>query len=78
MDCRRCHDAPAMKHTDLCGICEIIEARENGEAFRHGVQGDDLIPKHFNIGIGEWVEGREGHKQAMERKIREGVISDYE
>ncbi|GAG12777.1 unnamed protein product [marine sediment metagenome] len=73
MDCRRCTDAEAMKHTDLCGICEIIEAKG-----KFGVQTASLIPSHFNIGIGEYVEDRDDHKRKMERKIREGVISDYE
>ena len=27
MKCLRCKDAKALKHSDMCGICEIIDAK---------------------------------------------------
>lgn len=72
MICRNCHDAKAMKHSDLCGICDILD---------HGTMLCDRpasVPAHFNISLGEQIEDRSHLKKVRERKKREGVISAWD
>ena len=72
MICCRCHDATAMKHKDVCGIFEVVEA---------GTMMADrpaAVPAHFNISLGEQIEDRTHLRKVRERKKREGIISAWD
>ena len=62
MKCSRCKEGRAKKGTGLCGICEIVTSGEFP-----GVDHSALVPRHFNVGIGEWIED----KAHLKRRLRE-------
>ena len=70
MKCSRCRTAPAMKHSDLCGICEIVTSPVK----RFGVQTSSLVPKHWNAGLGEDIEDYDHLKRRRKELVREGVL----
>lgn len=75
MRCKRCKDAKALKHSDLCGICEIITAPKEE---RVGAQTDELVPKHFNIGLGVEIEGYDHLKKVRRKMKAEGIIDSWD
>jgi len=73
MKCIRCKDAKAMKHSEMCGCCDIIEA-----GMFPGAQTASLVPKHFNAGLGVEIEDYD-HLKKVRRKMKdEGVIESWE
>jgi len=70
MKCSRCKDAKAMKRSDLCGICDILTAPTK----RFGVQTASLVPKHFNQGLGEYIDDYDHLKKRRKQLVREGVL----
>lgn len=72
MKCVRCKKAEALKHKDLCGICEIVEA----QAFMSELPA--AVPSHFNQGLGEYIEDRDHLKKRRKELAEEGVISAWD
>jgi hypothetical protein len=73
MKCVRCNDAKAMKHSDLCGICDCVVAGRVG-----GVQTASLVPKHFNQGLGVEIEDYDHLKRVRKKLKDDGVIDAWE
>ena len=59
MKCTVCRSAPALKHKDICGVCEILAAR----TMQTELPG--AVPSHFNYGLGCYVEGRDHLKKLL-------------
>ena len=74
--CKRCKEAPAMKHTDVCGICEVLavpqEQRSRVNLF--GAQTNDLVPSHFNMGLGKQIDGYDDLKKQVKIAHQRGTI----
>jgi hypothetical protein len=69
--CVHCEDAPALKHSDLCGICEILEA---------GTMNTELpgaVPAHWNAALGKDIEDRDHLKREAEEAVRTGLVDDW-
>lgn len=76
MKCVICKTAKAMKHTDVCGICEIVASEELKIPF--GAQTNDLVPAHFNMGLGKEIEGYDHLKKERLKARNEGIVSDWD
>ena len=72
MKCTRCNDAPALKHSELCGCCDIAVHQ------RCMTELPAAVPEHFNLGLGEHIEGRDHLKRRREELKREGVIDNWD
>ena len=68
MKCERCKDAEAKKGSDLCGICEIVESG----SFMSDRPAS--VPRHFNLGLGEWIEDKAHLKRRFRELKDEGKI----
>ncbi|MCP4493358.1 MAG: hypothetical protein GY820_39540 [Gammaproteobacteria bacterium] len=62
-----------MKYKELCGICEIVDARKFP-----GAQAASLVPAHFNLGLGEYIEDKDDLQKKRKIAEAEGKISAWE
>ena len=78
MKCKACKKEDAMRHSEICGLCDIQGAKDDG-TFR-GLMTDRpaAVPSHFNISLGEHVEDRHDLKKKREAKKRAGEISAWD
>ena len=72
--CATCGEFNPRTFSDLCGICEIVEARKRGERSRWGVQGPGMVPKHFNYALGEHIEDYDHLKRRVRELDQAGLV----
>lgn len=72
-ECVRCGTSRALKHGDYCGCCEIIVTGQFP-----GAQTASLVPPHFNLGLGEYIEDYDDLKMKRKLAEAEGKVSAWD
>ena len=76
--CTNCRKEEAMRHSDLCGLCDIDLAKKKGEF--HGLMTalPASVPAHFNHGLGEYVEDRYDLERKRQKAKAEGEVAGWD
>ena len=68
--CPRCGEGKLLRGRSLCGICEIVTS---------GQMLTDLpnpVPRHFNHGLGTWVEDKADLKRQRQNAVARGQVTN--